>query len=77
MLRRIRDHLDATLIVVAHDVPMVVGLVDRLYVLASGQLIAEGPPDLLSSDQAVIAAYLGSGAAAHIGDPRPVEVGGS
>jgi ABC-type branched-subunit amino acid transport system ATPase component len=62
VLRRIRDHLDATLIVVAHDVPMVMGLVDRLYVLASGQLIAEGPPDLLSRDQAVIAAYLGSGA---------------
>jgi len=60
VLRRIRDHLDATLIVVAHDIPMVVGLVDRLYVLASGQVIAEGPPDLLSRDQAVIAAYLGT-----------------
>jgi ABC-type branched-subunit amino acid transport system ATPase component len=60
VLRRIRDHLDATLMVVAHDVPMVVGLVDRLYVLESGQLIAEGPPDLLARDQAVISAYLGS-----------------
>ena len=60
VLRRIRDHLDATLIVVAHDVPMVVGLANRLYVLASGQLIAEGPPELLIRDQAVITAYLGS-----------------
>jgi ABC-type branched-subunit amino acid transport system ATPase component/ABC-type branched-subunit amino acid transport system permease subunit len=70
VLRRIRDHLDATMIVVAHDVPMVVGLVDRLYVLASGQLIAEGSPDLLSRDQAVIAAYLGSEALELTGNDR-------
>jgi len=65
VLRRIRDHLDATMIVVAHDVPMIVGLVDRMYVLASGQLIAEGPPSLLADDPEVIAAYLGSGGLEH------------
>jgi ABC-type branched-subunit amino acid transport system ATPase component/branched-subunit amino acid ABC-type transport system permease component len=75
VLRRIRDHLDATMIVVAHDVPMVMGLVDRLYVLASGHLIAEGPPDLLSRDEAVIAAYLGSEALAHAGDGDRSTVG--
>jgi ABC-type branched-subunit amino acid transport system ATPase component len=74
VLQRIRDHLDATLIVVAHDVPMVMGLVDRLYVLASGQLIAEGPPNLLSRDPAVIAAYLGSEASAHVATAGPVQV---
>jgi ABC-type branched-subunit amino acid transport system ATPase component len=63
------------MIVVAHDVPMVMGLVDRLYVLASGQLIAEGPPDLLSRDEAVIAAYLGSEALAHAGDGDRSTVG--
>jgi ABC-type branched-subunit amino acid transport system ATPase component/ABC-type branched-subunit amino acid transport system permease subunit len=60
VLRQIRDHLDATLIVVAHDVPMIVRLVDRVYCMASGQLIAEGAPSMLAENQAVIAAYLGT-----------------
>lgn len=59
VLRQLRDYLDATVIVVAHDVPLIVGLVDRLYVLESGQIIAEGPPRLLTEDPRVIAAYLG------------------
>src|SRR5205807_7774096 len=33
VLREIRDHLGASMIVVEHDIPLVVGLVDRLYVL--------------------------------------------
>jgi ABC-type branched-subunit amino acid transport system ATPase component len=60
VLRQIRDHLDATLVVVAHDIPMIVGLCDRVTVLASGVVLADGPPSLLQSDPLVVAAYLGA-----------------
>jgi ABC-type branched-subunit amino acid transport system ATPase component/ABC-type branched-subunit amino acid transport system permease subunit len=60
VLREIRDHLDATLVLIEHDIPMIMGLVDRLYVLAAGRVIAEGPPQVLREDPAVIAAYLGT-----------------
>ena len=60
VLAEIRDHLGATIVLVEHDIPLVMGLVDRLYVLASGELIAEGPPSLLREDARVVAAYLGT-----------------
>jgi ABC-type branched-subunit amino acid transport system ATPase component/ABC-type branched-subunit amino acid transport system permease subunit len=59
VLHRIRDHLDATLVVVAHDIPLIVDLIDRVYVLSSGEVIASGPPSILHTDPAVIAAYVG------------------
>ena len=60
VLTEIRDHLGATIVLVEHDIPLVMGLVDRLYVLSSGELIAEGPPMLLREDPKVVAAYLGT-----------------
>jgi ABC-type branched-subunit amino acid transport system ATPase component len=60
VLRQIRDHLDATMLIVAHDIPMIINLVDRVYVMASGEVIAEGPPTVLQTDRQVIAAYLGT-----------------
>ena len=36
------------------------GLVDRLYVLNAGAVLAEGPPSVLRDDPAVVAAYLGT-----------------
>ena len=59
VLREIRDHLDATVLVIDHDIPMMMQLADRLYVMAAGELIAEGPPEAIREDPAVIAAYLG------------------
>jgi ABC-type branched-subunit amino acid transport system ATPase component/ABC-type branched-subunit amino acid transport system permease subunit len=60
VVRQIRDHLDATIVVVGHDIPMMVELVDRVYVLAGGVVIAEGEPGLLQTDPAVMAAYFGT-----------------
>ena len=60
VLREIRDHLDATVVVIEHDIPTITDVADRLYVLAAGKVIAEGPPRLLREDPAVIAAYLGT-----------------
>lgn len=60
VLREVRDHLGATMIVIDHDIPMIGALVDRLYVMAAGEVIAEGDPRLLREDPAVVAAYLGT-----------------
>jgi ABC-type branched-subunit amino acid transport system ATPase component len=60
ILREIRQHLGATMVVIEHDMPLVMGLVDRLYVLNYGAVIAEGPPRLLREDPQVVAAYIGT-----------------
>lgn len=60
VLRQARDYLDATIVVIDHDVPMMRELVDRMYVLASGQVISEGPPTILEQDPRIKAAYLGT-----------------
>jgi ABC-type branched-subunit amino acid transport system ATPase component len=60
VIRDIRDHLGATMVVVEHDIPLIMGLVDRLYVLNAGKMLAEGKPAILRDDPAVVAAYLGT-----------------
>jgi ABC-type branched-subunit amino acid transport system ATPase component/ABC-type branched-subunit amino acid transport system permease subunit len=60
VLTAIRDRLDATLLIIEHDFPTLASIVDRMYVLDAGLVIAEGPPTLLREDQKVISAYLGA-----------------
>jgi len=59
LIRRIRDELGVTIILFAHDIPLVMNLCDRIQVLNFGELIAQGPPREVRSDPAVVAAYLG------------------
>ena len=53
---------DAAVVVIDHDVPFVSGLAHRLVAMDLGTKVAEGPPDVVLRDPAVIESYLGTGA---------------
>jgi ABC-type branched-subunit amino acid transport system ATPase component len=58
-VKSLRDE-GRTVLFVEHDMDMVRDISDWVIVMAQGQIVAEGPPDAVMSDQRVIDAYLGS-----------------
>ncbi len=59
LIVRIRDQEKVSILLIEHDMKLVMSLSDRIYVVDYGKRIAEGNPDAIKNDPAVIKAYLG------------------
>lgn len=55
----IKEKFKLTVLLIEHDMKLVMNLCDRIVVLNQGQKIAEGRPDQIKANEAVIVAYLG------------------
>ena len=60
LIRRVRDELDAAVLLIEHDMALVMQVSDRVYCLEAGNVIAEGSPEQVRHDPLVVASYLGT-----------------
>jgi branched-chain amino acid transport system ATP-binding protein len=63
-IRLVRDERRAGVLLIDHNVPLVLGVCDRIHVLDQGVTLAEGTPGEIRNHPAVAEAYLGGTAAA-------------
>ena len=81
LLEDLKRELRLTLVIIEHDIPLIMGLSDRIVAMADGEIISYGTPSHVRNDPAVVEAYLGgsisaierSGAAPAPGPAAPAD----
>ena len=64
LLRRVRDELGASLLVIEHDLPLLTSISDRMIALDLGRVVVDGSPREVIEHPTVVASYLGTNEAA-------------
>jgi branched-chain amino acid transport system ATP-binding protein len=62
-IRQLRDDFDLSILLIEHDMKVVMGVCEHIWVLDQGNLIANGKPEEIRANPRVIEAYLGKEAA--------------
>ena len=60
LIQRVRQQYAMSFLIVEHDIPVIMDISDKIVVLDFGKKIAEGTPQEVQANEAVIAAYLGT-----------------
>jgi ABC-type branched-subunit amino acid transport system ATPase component/ABC-type branched-subunit amino acid transport system permease subunit len=60
LISSIKKELSASVLLIEHDMPLIMGISHRVYCLETGRVISDGDPSAVREDPRVVASYLGT-----------------